>query len=310
MNEEKLKGKNILISGASSFIGKNLVLRLIGEGANFTTIGRKPSQNIQNIEVDFLKQEPPFLGDLKFDYFVHLAAFSSPARSINEEEVIKLNVDITYNLFNELLRKHIKKCIFMSTSAVYASKESLLSEDSPIRANPDLYSRSKILAEQKLMDLSSKGWPILIYRLANGYGPYQGWRKEETPTLIPQLIADALIKKEMVVFNETPIRDFIYVGDIVESIIRGLKTDYTGILNLGSGKPTSIGELVKTISNLTNVKAKCLNKVVQDPSTRVLDMSLTSKILKYSPNTSLEIGLKDTIKFYKQVILGETHGDH
>ena len=178
MNENYFRGKKILISGASSFIGRNLIPKLKDEGAEIITIGRKSFPEFKHIYVDFLTQDIPTLVDLEFNYFVHLAAFSSPARAKDEEQVMKLNFESTYKLFNQISNKNIDKCIFMSTSAVYESNQSLISENSPLRNNPDFYSKSKILAEEKLLDLISKGVPLIIYRLSNAYGPHQGWKKE------------------------------------------------------------------------------------------------------------------------------------
>jgi len=296
-----LKGKRVLITGGSGFIGQNLIRRLKEEKAEITNIGRKPIGGINNINSDLTKTDFSFLDNLDFDYVIHLAAFSSPRRSKNEEDTIKLNTESTKSFFNKLLKKEIKKIIFTSSAAVYETSETDIKEESHLSKDPSIYAKSKILAEKYCLEMIKRGAPIICFRLSNTFGPGQQWKEKDTPTLLPQMISQALLKNEITIFNPTPKRDYLYIDDAINAIILALESDYFGILNLGTSVSTRVGILAERISEMLNVPVK-YSSMEDKKDSLVLKIDKIKSVLKWHPKTSLEEGLKKTMSFYKETI--------
>ena len=297
-----MKREIILLTGGSGFIGRNLINRLKNEHYQIINLGSGEIEGIENIKVDLASVDFSFLDNLEFDYVIHLAAFSSPARSKDEEKTMNLNYRATEKLLDKVKNKNLKKFIFTSTYLVYKESNSPLTEDSPLSEAGDNYVKSKLLAESACTEAIKQGVPIVIFRLSDGYGPGQQWRKEDSPTLVPQLICSALADKKIEVFDERPVRDYVYSEDISEAIVRTLKSDYTGILNLGTGIGTSVKELATTISNLTSAKLDFLNIQRPVPLNLVLDIARLEKVLNWKPSTKLTEGLDKTVNYYQQVL--------
>jgi nucleoside-diphosphate-sugar epimerase len=303
MEKRLFAGKKILVTGGSGFIGRNLLDFLDSEGAEIINIARS-SKNLpgKNIVADLTITDFSFLDRLDFDYVVHLAAFSSPARSKNNEEVLALNTISTSKLFQKLLEKNVKKVIFFSTGLVYEASNERLTEESPLETEQNLYVKSKILSEKEGADFIARGLPLVIFRLSNSYGPYQDWEKEKEPTLIPQLIEEALTKKQMHVWNPSPIRDYIYVDDVVRAITSCFNNEFNGFVNLGTGKGSSVGEAVDIITKLTGVTPIYLHKPLIKNTDRVMNIEKFKNIFFWAPEIPLEDGLSRTLEYYKKVV--------
>ena len=151
------------------------------------------------------------------------------------------------------------------------------------------------------------GFDSTVLLPANLYGPHDNFNLE-TSHVVPALIRKFLEAKE----NNSPTvtvwgdgsasREFLYVDDTVNAIIDAIKCEGSGPFNLGTGKETSVKELVETISSLVDFKGE----IVWDSSRpngqprRFYDMSKFEKAFGYIPSTELINGLKKTIEWYEQ----------
>jgi len=297
-----MKNKKILITGGTGFIGIHLINKLKKSGVEIINISHhKKIDDVENINVDLKKTDFSFLDNLDFDYVIHLAAFSSPKRSKNKEETIELNVNATRRFLEKVGERKVKKIIFLSSALVYAESNNLIKEEDSLNKNLiDIYTKSKILGEKICLDLKEKGLPILIFRLSNGYGPGQQW--EGDSTLIPQLISQAILNNKISLFNRRQIRDYIYIDDIVDAIIRALNTSFSGVLNLGTGKGTSSGDIAERIFKLTGTEIENLNYKIIGPEKIILDISKINEVLNWRPKIRIEEGLNKTIKYYKKLL--------
>ncbi len=297
-----LKNKRVLVTGGSSFIGRNLIPKLISEGALVYNVSKRGSiDGVQNILVDLTKDTLSSLEEINPDFVVHLAAFSSPARCPEDDEATRsLNVGVTSRLIEYFSGKPIKKFIFTSSVVVYEPMIDLLKEESPLRKSPNRYALSKIDAEKTCLEAIGKGFPAVVLRLTNTYGPYQQWKKEDFPTIIPQMIVQALLEKKIEIKDPTPIRDFIHVSDVVESIIRVLSTDYTGILNVGTGLGISMGELSSVVAEATGstVTTQSIQQTATD--SLVLDISQLEKVIQWKPKIKIGEGIANTVEYYNK----------
>lgn len=294
--------KKILITGGSGFIGTNLVIELEKLGFDIVNLSaHDPIVHVKTIKLDLINDDLSVLDEYEFDYVVHLAAVSTIKLSEgNEEETIKLNVEGTKRLLDYFKDKNLKKFMFMSSMTVYQEVDTEMTEDldSLVDKNSNAYSYSKLLAEQECLKFANK-IPILIFRLANAYGPHQ--RVGKVPNIIPQVISQAMNKGVIEIYNGDFARDFIYVSDVVDAIVDGLKSDFTGTLNLGTGKPTKVAEIAEIVGDVFGVKIKDLKQKIKAPLELVPNISLVKETLKWAPKLSLKDGLKKTIKYYQNV---------
>jgi len=297
-----LSGKRVLVTGGSGFIGVNLIERLVRDGVEGINLDVKEAGGVRNILADLTKTDFSFLDKIEIDYAVHLAGFSSPARSVDEEETIRLNTNATANLFRKLHEKKTGKAVFFSSYVVYEPSETLLDENSEIAGEMGFYAKSKIMAEKQCIDLIERGFPLIIFRLGNSYGPRQQWKKEQKPTIIPRLIGEALINGEIKAYSGKSERDYIYVSDTVEGIIRALESSYNGVLNLGTGIGTSVEQIAQIIGRMTNSKISFGHDSVFRDDKMVLDIGKLEKTLKWKPGIRLEEGLAKTIEYYRKVM--------
>jgi UDP-glucose 4-epimerase len=292
--------KWILVTGGSGFIGTNLVVELEKQGFKIVNLSaHDPIIPVKTIKLDLVNDDLSVLDEYKFDYVVHLAAVSTIKLSEgNEEETIKLNVEGTKKLLEYFKDKNLKKFIFMSSMTVYQEVDIEMTEDleALVDKNSNAYSYSKLLAEQECQKFADE-MPILIFRLANAYGPYQ--RVGKTPNLIPQIIWQALNKKEIEIYNGDFARDFIYVSDITDVVLKGLKSKFAGTLNLGTGMPTKVAKIAELVAKKTGVKVHDLKRKIKAPLELVPNIILIKETLKWAPKISLKDGLEKTIKYYQ-----------
>ncbi|MBS3091242.1 NAD(P)-dependent oxidoreductase [Candidatus Pacearchaeota archaeon] len=300
-----LEGKRVLITGSSGFIGRNLIKRLQSEKADVINVGRNEIPGVYMINKDLTKTDFSFLDKIDFDYVVHLAGFSSPARAKDKNDTMSLNVDSTINFFNKLNEKNVDKVVFMSSCVVYKTSKDLIKENEALQDEPDFYAESKMAAERKGLELQQSGFPLVIFRLGNCYGPGQQWKKEDMPTIVPRLITNALINSENEVYEGEALRDYIYVDDVCEGIVRALQSNYSGVLNLGTGIRTKVQELAQIIAELTNTKLKVSKDAKYynlSTDSIVLDTKRLEKALGWKPETGLREGIAKTIECYKEVV--------
>jgi nucleoside-diphosphate-sugar epimerase len=300
--------KRVLVTGGSGFIGTNLILGLRKKGYEVVNLDRvKSALDVRSIVADITDTDFSFLDNEEFDYVVHLAALSSPQRCADAKEAYEINVKGTLRFFEKLREKRVKKIIFMSSVVVYsASAISPVAEDGLLDIKQSTYSHTKGMDEKICQEFIDKHkLPILTFRLSNIYGPYQQWR--ELPTLVPQIISQAILQKRIEIWNREPIRDWIYVGDVVEAVIKGLESGYVGIMNLASGVGAPVGEVVEIVSRLSGAEIKDLNKEVSGQKKMICDISRIKKELGWRPKTSLKEGIIKTYNYYRKVILEPSH---
>ena len=149
------------------------------------------------------------------------------------------------------------------------------------------------------------GFDSTILLPANLYGTHDNFNLETShvvPALIRKFIEANENNDDSVTVWGTGVasREFLYVDDTVDAIIDSVNCEESGPFNLGTGKETTIKELVESISELTNFKGKIIwdtTKPDGQPS-RFYDMSKFKKAFNYVPSTNLKDGLKKTIEWY------------
>jgi len=279
-----------ILFGGSGFLGP-IVLQ---EFPDIISAGRtKPPENVKNRHIDLPDLDHlEILDDIEFDKVIFLIG-NSNHHIINTKPAmgIEYNVLPLKKILHYLQKRRIKKFIAFTTMLLYDVNKMKLpvDENQPINPYINDYVFSKYLAEEVTKSYSDKV-PIINVRITNIYGPTKLIR----PDMVPSLIKAVLTSDEAEVWNTEPERDFIFAADAAHAVVKLLDTDYTGVINLGSGQMNSVGKIVDIIGRLSGKKIKVLNKRVSGPMKYVQDISLITKLTGWKPEHSLEEGLTKT----------------
>ena len=180
------------------------------------------------------------------DVVIHLAAkISVPASIKNPKLTFDVNVNGTQNVLDACLQNNITKIIATSTAAVYQNvlSETLLNETSSLKPLSP-YGESKLGMENKILDFTSiHNIHATILRLFNVYGNGQSL---EYAGVITKFLSAIKNNNSLIIFgNGNQTRNFVYIDDVINSIILSLNTHSSEIYNVGSNESISILELAK-----------------------------------------------------------------
>ncbi|MGD0523427.1 MAG: GDP-mannose 4,6-dehydratase [Candidatus Microgenomates bacterium] len=314
-----LEGKNILVTGAGGFIGSHLVEELLKQGANVRALvfynsfnnwgllenfrNRNLSHNLEVVPGDIRDPQFCMLLMKKQEIIFHLAALISiPYSYVAPTSYFQTNVLGTINLLEAAKYEKTGRFIHISTSEVYGTAlYTPIDEKHPLQPQSP-YSASKISGENAVMSYyNAFDLPVSVVRPFNNFGPRQSARGV-IPTIISQLISD---KKNVSLGSLEPVRDYIFVKDTVEGLIRIAGSDKTmgETINLGTGRGYSIREIFKIISQITGKN----KKIIQDPKRirpiksevwkLICDNRKLKKLINWCPPASLENKLDTTIEW-------------
>lgn len=293
--------KKILITGAGGFIGKNLCKNLEKSNYQITGLCRYPfKNNSKTLEILGDVNDEKLIAKITsdVDIIVHLAAYLDVKQSFtNLDEVFRTNIQGTFNILKHLSKLPRKPhFIFMSTSTVYGNGKTSLIKESSILDPTTPYSLSKASCEIMCRGFAnSYDISTTILRPFSVYG-LDGPSHQAIPRIILQM------KKENTLIQDNPneIRDFVYVDDVVEAMIKVIKSkpQKFQIYNIGSGKGTSMLELLSTISKVCNRKITFKKGNITEINKRksIADIALIKKNLKWKPKTALAKGLEKILQ--------------
>lgn len=269
----------IVVTGASGFIGGHLIEHLASiANIEIIPLTRREIPNI--VRVSNYTDAPD--GDV----LIHLAEDN------NLENVAKKGLSYEYaalSTLGVLLTKKYKRIIYMSSSTLYGDKSVTphVTSDDIFADNP--YTRIKSLSERSVLE-DPNG---MVVRLANVYGPLMS-----TNNVMSQILKQIPHQGDLVVGDVTPIRDFVWVKDVVEGISMLALMDLAEIgkpkmYNLGSGVGTSIGDLaLLTLELAGQPERRVVSKnQAHIASNIVLDFSNTTNACGWTPRISLQQGI-------------------
>ena len=271
--------KNILITGSSGFIGKNLITKLVYH--NVIKLSTK------NLSTKFSEHKKPI------DIIIHLGAVT-PYNIKKNKSYLKENYLSVLDLLNFSVQNKIKKIIFCSTY-VYGNPTSLPINELHLVSPHNEYAQSKYFGEQ-LCEFYHKffGIDIIILRPFNIYGPNQN-----SNYLIPNIIDSILTNKKIKILNVNSKRDFLHVDDFISLILKLISNDFKfEIYNVGSGKSFSFKQIIKKCENLTKQK---INAIYENDESNFIpeircDNSKITHDLDWNPEISINMGLKSILK--------------
>lgn len=303
--------ERVLVTGGAGFIGSHLVDRLIHDGFEVAVI-----DDLSTGSADYLNKNAVFFQkdvadtdalnrlfqDFKPAYVFHLAAHADVVSSVdNPQQDAVVNIIGTINVVKAAIENRAKKVIFTSSAAVYGVPDApVVSEESAtIPVSP--YGLSKLAGEHyvRVLTESSSDTEYVAARLSNVYGPRQGIKNEAG--VISIFIQRILAGREIVVYgNGRAKRDFVYVADVVDALIRAMKRG-KGVFNISTGKTVSVNQVIEIIERYTGSARKILKPLRPGEIESIaLDNNRAVDELGWKPVISLEEGVRQTVEFWKE----------
>lgn len=321
--------KKILVTGAAGFIGCEVSLVLLAKGYRVVGIDnmnpyyqvslkedrlkRLEHANFSFLKVD-LADAPAMLGLFEkehFDGVVNLAAQAGVRYSLqNPQAYIDSNVTGFLNVLECCRKFPVEHLVYASSSSVYGrNTKTPFSTDDPVCSPSSLYAATKrgneLMAEtyRHLFQVNSTG-----LRFFTVYGP---WGR---PDMAPWLFADAILNDRPIkIFNNgNMMRDFTYVGDIVEGVVKVLEKGVSrmetsgaqpehNLYNIGHGKPVNLLDFVKTLEFHLGKTAEKIYLPMQPGDVEVTwaDTEALERDVGYSADTDLDTGIKAFADWFK-----------
>ena len=300
---------NVLVTGATGFIGSNLIYQLLDSSYNISIFTHKKSnmQNIKNIipkldmyEIDFSKPRiiKEKIKKIKPDVVYHLASYGVNYNQTTYDKIINTNVLGTLNLFEAISEyADVNKVVNLGSCFEYAPKSKKMKEVD--ETNPKtVYGISKMQQTNIAKYFyKQKNLPVITLRVFNTYGPFENQNR-----LIPSMILAVLNHKKVYINNPDDVRDFIFVKDVVEGLVRASKVKKSvEILNIGTSNGYSVREIVKKLSKITKYDKIAFHesKPHEYGGRIIADITKSKSILKWEPKYTINEGLKETFEWFK-----------
>ncbi len=235
------------------------------------------------------------------DCAYHLAARVSVSESVlYPRDYNATNVGGTVSLIQAVRDSGVRRMVFASSGAIYGEHVTpcVKEEAAPNPSSP--YAVSKLAAEHYVNTIGALwGIDTVILRVFNAYGPGQQLRPSHPP-VVPALLRQALGGGSIIVHGDgRQQRDFVYVDDVVRALIASATAPNINRLtiNVGSGVPTSINELVATVGRAMNKELTPLRVSAEGGGVSHLcaDLHRAKERLNYTPQVSLDEGIRRTI---------------
>ena len=308
--------KRILVTGGAGFLGSHLCERLINEGHEvicldnfFTGNKRNVAHLLNNSNFEIMRHDVIHPVYAEVDWIFNLACPASPIHYQRDPvRTIKTSVMGALNTLG-LAKRNGARILQASTSEVYGDpKIHPQSEDYRGAVNPigirACYDEGKRTAETLFFDYHRQHKiDIRVVRIFNTYGPRMS---ENDGRVVSNFIIQALKGEDITVYGDgSQTRSFCYVDDLIDGIVRMMNTEnFTGPVNIGNPRESTILELAEIILQLTGSKSKIIYKPLpsDDPIQRCPNITLAKEKLGWSPKVKLEDGLKSTIDYFRSRI--------
>jgi dTDP-glucose 4,6-dehydratase len=303
----------IVITGGAGFIGSHLCERFLAEGDSVICIDNFLTGSPDNIahllgnaRFTFIEQDVTTYLYVKgpVDAILHFASPASPIDYLDLPiQTLKVGSLGTHKALG-LAKEKGARFLLASTSEVYGDplvhpqNEDYWGNVNPIGPR-GVYDEAKRFAEAITMAYHrTHKVDTRIVRIFNTYGERM---RQEDGRVVPNFIAQALRGEELSVYGDgSQTRSFCYIADLVEGLVRLLRSNVTQPVNLGNPRELSILEFARLIARLSGMwnGIKFLPLPADDPKVRQPDISRARSLLGWEPRVELEDGLTRTLEYF------------
>lgn len=316
----------ILVTGAGGFVGHHLVHRLKMEDWWVRGVDIKRPQWSETEANEFLRLDlrlptNAMVAAYKVDWVFHLAADMGGMGWITTQdaEIIKNNTLININMI-EAARKHrVKRYLFSSSACIYPMYLQETETPIPLKeadaypASPQhSYGWEKLHAEHLCRYYRESGWlETKFARFHNCYGDESEWRggREKAPTALSRKVAAAKLsgRHQVEIWGDgKATRSYMHVHDCVEGLVRLMKSDFPGPLNIGRDRAISVDELVDIIARAAGIDVeKVYVPGPQGVRGRNSDNSLCREVLDWEPRIAVEEGIPPMYRWVEARVIEE-----
>ena len=302
----------IVVTGGAGFIASHIVDAYIQLGHevyiidDFSTGQRRnlnSSAQILNLDIADPKAAKA-IKEIKPDVLNHHAAQMDVRRSVADPTFdARINIIGFINLLEASKDAGVKRVIFSSSGgAVYGDREPIPASEEHETLPLSPYGVSKLTGELYLGYYHMAfGLPYVALRYANVYGPRQSSLGEAgvVAIFISQLLAG---KSPVINGDGKQTRDYVFVGDVVRANVAALDTNYTGAVNIGTGKETDVVTICESLREEVRSPVKAIYGPAKLGEQRrsCLMISLAQKVLGWRPEVQLKEGLQQTLAYYQK----------
>lgn len=298
----ELSGQNVLVTGASGFIGSALSRKLSALGANVVGLCRSPAgaknQDIEwrysNLEaIDEVRQ---ILDDVQPGFIFHLASHVAGAREL--ELVLPTftsNLSTTVNLLTAAAGRGCKKIVLTGSLEESVGADGVY----PVPSSPYAAAKMASSAYGRMFHALYQE-PVVIMRLFMVYGPNQ----RDIRKLVPYTALSLLRGEAPKCSAGTRMVDWVYVDDVVDGFISAALSNRADgeTIDIGSGELRPIKEIVEALVDIVNPDIRpefssSLNRALEQ--VRVADVDKTCQLTGWKPNTDLKHGLTEAVSWYR-----------
>lgn len=302
-----------LITGATGFIGSNLVRELVKRDKNVNIIVRNKklswrlldiADKVNVFECDILDENlSGLINKIKPDYVFHLSAYGAKPLEDDIYKMADINMKGTANLINAVKKNPFKLFINTSSCVEYGIKDQAMRETDilePINNYGVIKSAVTLYCQKEAI---RNNFPLINLRLFTPYGYF-----ENRDRLIPSVVLSAIKNDPIRVSTPESVRDFVFIEDVVDAYLHSLEMPFSKgeIFNIGSGQQHTIEKIINICVKLSGSKSEILWGTVAkqsrfiEPKIWRADMSKTKILLKWEPKNSIESGLQKTIDWFRR----------
>jgi UDP-glucose 4-epimerase len=302
----------ICVTGGAGFIGSHLADRLVDRGDEVVIIDNLLTGNRQWVspKARFLEMDirdpkiPKLFEQERFELLIHFAAQMDIRTSTRDPKFdADINILGTLNLFESARQTGVQQVVFSSTGGALYGDASVMPTPEDYPAWPvSPYGVAKLTVEHYLYYYKTVfHLPSLILRFANVYGPRQNPHGEAN---VVAIFIQKLLNGEQPIINGdgTQTRDYLYVGDLVDAAMRGIEQGAEGTYNLGTTIETDVNHIFDRLVVLSGVpKDPAFGPAKEGEQMRSqLAIAKAERELGWKPQTSLDLGLKQTVEFFRE----------
>jgi len=295
----------LLVVGGTGFVGQHIVKKSLDLGFLTTSISKNnPSEeekvdSVKYITADITNFKSLFqhLDGMKFDYIINASGYISHNNYSNYGiKVFDAHFTGVKNLIACLNKNTLKKFVQIGSSDEYG--DNLAPQNEKQKESPfSMYSCAKVASTYFLQTLyKTESFPVVILRPFLIYGPKQGEDR-----FIPQIIKGCVNNQSFSTSHGDQLRDFLFIDDFVNAVFYTLKNrEVLGeIINISSGKPVSIKNVINTIVSILRSGKPQFGKIkYRDGENMRLfaDITKAKKLLNWKPLIDFDTGIRKTIK--------------